>query len=127
MGCLSQPHSDTARLLATLEIAAGSLVDHPRHVPGIDQRSATLRLAERVKRALESSMRLAMTLGNTMVTSAHVLVAVVGVDPDGEVGGALLRAGADLPRLELTLSTMQPQEFIESGRQAAGRPQEDNV
>jgi hypothetical protein len=104
--------------LATLDIAARSLVDHSRHVPGIDQSSSTLRLAEPLKRALEGSMRLAMTLGSTMVTSAHVLVAVVGVDPDGEVGGALLRAGADLTRLELTLSQMRPQEFIESGRQA---------
>ncbi len=127
LGCLSQPHSDAARLLATLDIAAASLADHSRRVPGIDQSSATLRLAEPVKRALESSMRLAMTLGSTMVTSAHVLVSVVGVDPDGEVGGALMRAGTDLTRLELTLSQMRPQEFIESGRQAAGPPQEDKA
>lgn len=118
VGCLSQPHSDANRLLATLDVAAGSLVDHSRSVPGIDQSPATLRLTEPVKRALETSMRLAMTLGNTMVTSAHVLVGVVAVDPEGEVGGALLGAGADLTRLELTLAQMKPQEFIESGRQA---------
>ena len=123
-GCLSQPHSDATRLLATLGIAAGSLLDHSRSRLDIDHSSVAIRLADPVKRALEASMRLAMTLGNTMVTSAHVLVGVVAVDPGAEVGGVLLRAGADLTRLELTLSTMRVQEFIESGRRATEPPEE---
>lgn len=124
LGCVSQSDSDAARLLATVDVAAGSLINLSRPVTDLDRRLPKLTLADPVKRALEGSMRLAMTLGSTMVTSAHVLVTVVSLDPEGEVGGALMRAGADLTRLELTLAQMRPQEFIESGRRVAEPPKE---
>ncbi len=95
LACLSQEESDIERMLSHHAVLPGMVAGMLRVEPLVDPGRARLPMSDVVKRELVAAMRLAMAAGRTMVTSAHLLEAILLVDPDGELGSALALAGVD--------------------------------
>jgi len=95
LGCLGQGESDVDRLLSHHAVLPGMVAGMLRVAPVVDPGREKLPMSDVVKQELVAAMRLAMAAGRTMVTSAHLLEAILLVDPDGELGSALALVGVD--------------------------------
>ena len=89
LACLGQEESDVDRLLSHHDVLPEMVAGMLRVEAVVDPRLGKLPISDVVRQELVAAMRLAMDTGRTMVTSAHVLVAILMVDPHGEVGSVL--------------------------------------
>ena len=116
LACLSQGDSDVDRLLShhavSPEVVAGML----RVDSAVDSGRGKLPMSDVVKRELVAAMRLAMDADRTMVTSAHLLEAILLVDPDGELCSALGLAGANPEQWRKDLGSGVSGESLASGQ-----------
>ena len=119
IACLGQAESDVDRLLSHHDILPKMVAGMLRVQPVDDPGRGKLPMSDVVKRELVAAMRLAMAGGRSMVTSAHVLEAILLVDPDGELGSALGLASVDSDQWRKDLGSGLSRESIASGQNPA--------
>ncbi len=89
LACLSQPASDAVQLVEALHLSAEVVADAITPMPVASPSHDLLLMDGELKRVLTAAMRLAMESQRTMVTSAHLLAAIVSVDPNGDIAREL--------------------------------------
>lgn len=94
LACLSQPASDAVQLVEALNLAAALVSDAIAPMPVASPSQDLLPMDSGLKQVLTTSMRLAMESQRTMVTSAHLMAAIVSVDPNGDVARELTESHA---------------------------------
>ncbi|MDH3192849.1 MAG: hypothetical protein OEY55_01515 [Acidimicrobiia bacterium] len=116
IACLGQDESDVSRLLSHHDISPKMIAGMLKTGPVADPGGGRLPISDLVKRELVAAMRLAMAGGRAMVTSAHVLDAILLVDPDGQLVSALHLAGVDPDQWREDLGSGTSGESIATGR-----------
>ena len=116
LACLGQGESDVERLLSHHAVLPEMIAGMLRVDPAVDPGRGKLPVSDVVKRELVAAMRLAMDAGRTMVTSAHLLEAILLVDPDGELGSALGLAGVDPEQWRKDLGSGVSGESLPTGQ-----------
>ena len=116
IACLGQEESDVARLLSHHDISPQLIAGMLKVGPVADPGRGRLPMSGLVKQQLIAAMRLAMTGGRSMVTSAHLLDAILFVDPDGQLVSALHLAGVDPDQWRADLSSGASGESIARGQ-----------